>query len=99
MPPDKTPPAKPAHELHISSVVVHARPEAVPAVSRTAASLAGVEVHAATDGGKLVITLETEDEQTIVSHLNTLSLLDGVLAATLVFHHVEPLLDADGGVP
>ncbi|WP_448188255.1 chaperone NapD [Azospirillum sp. sgz301742] len=81
-------------ELHISSVVVHARPEAVPAIRPVMAALSGVDIHAEA-GGKLVLTLETESEQTIVEHLNTISLLDGVLAATLVFHHVEALSDAE----
>ena len=83
-----------ARELHISSLVVHARPEAVPAIRPAMAGLPGIEVHAEANG-KLVVTLETESEQTIVEHLNTISLLDGVLAATLVFHHFEELSEAE----
>ena len=85
-------------EWHVSSLVVHARPEAVPAIRPIMAALPGVEIHAEA-GGKLVLTLETESEQTIVDHLNRISLLDGVLAATLVFHHVEELTEAEGGFP
>ena len=83
-----------ARELHVSSLVVHARPEAVEAIRPVMAGLPGIEIHAQ-EGGKLVLTLETESEQTIVEYLNTISLLDGVLAATLVFHHVEELTNAE----
>jgi len=84
-----------ARELHISSLVVHARPEALARIRPALTRLAGVEIHAEAPNGKMVITLETESEQTIVEHINTISLLDGVLAATLVFHHVEDLTEAE----
>ena len=83
-----------ARELHISSLVVHARPEAADAIRPAMAGLPGIEIHGEANG-KFVLTLETESEQTIVDHLNTISLLDGVLAATLVFHHVEALTEAE----
>jgi nitrate reductase NapD len=80
-----------AEELHVSSVVVHGRPERLEAIQAGLAGLSGVEVHAAAPSGKLVVTLETTSEQEIVAHLATISRLDGVLSATLVFHQVEPI--------
>jgi periplasmic nitrate reductase NapD len=80
-------------ELHVSSLVVHGRPERLEAIRAELARLAGIEVHAAAPTGKLVVTLETASEDEIVARLTTISLLDGVLSATLVFHHVEPLED------
>ena len=80
-----------ADELHVSSLVVHGRPERLDAISASLSELVGVEVHAAAPNGKLVVTLETEDEEQIVTRLSTISRLDGVLAATLVFHQVEQL--------
>lgn len=80
-----------AEELHISSLVVHGRPERLETIRASLAGLAGVEIHAAAPNGKLVVTLETEDEAQIVTRLSTISRLDGVLAATLVFHQVEQL--------
>ena len=82
-----------ADELHVSSLVVHGRPERLEAIRAGLARLAGVEVHAAAATGKLVVTLETESEHEIVARLTAISLLDGVLSATLVFHHVEPIED------
>ena len=81
-----------ADELHVSSLVVHGRPERLAAHPRPASrASSGVEVHAAAPSGKLVVTLETASEQEIVARLATISLLEGVLSATLVFHQVEPI--------
>jgi len=75
-------------EVHISSLVVHVRAEDVPAVRGALARIPGAEVHAE-QGGKLVVTLETESEADVVDRLNEISLLGGVLSAALVFHQVE----------
>jgi periplasmic nitrate reductase NapD len=76
-------------EVHISSLVVHSRPERASAIAGVLAGMEGTELHAQS-GGKLVITLETETEAEVVERLTAIQLLEGVLAATLVFHHFEP---------
>jgi nitrate reductase NapD len=80
-----------ADELHVSSLVVHGRPERLETIRLALAQLEGVEIHAAAPSGKLVVTLETTSEQEVVAQLATITLLDGVLSATLVFHQVEPI--------
>jgi nitrate reductase NapD len=80
-----------AEELHVSSLVVHARPEQAPAIRAVLGAIEGVEIHAAAPSGKLVVTLETADESAIVARIAEISLLDGVLSATLVFHQVEQI--------
>jgi nitrate reductase NapD len=76
-------------EHHISSLVVHGRPQAIEALTTAIGAIAGAEVPIADPRGKLVVTLETTSEAGITDALARISLLDGVLAATLVFHHVE----------
>lgn len=80
-----------ADELHVSSLVVHGRPERLAGLRADLTGLPGVEVHAAAPSGKLVVTLETASEQEILARLATISALEGVLAASLVFHQVEPM--------
>ena len=80
-------------ELHVSSLVVHGRPDRLAAIRGSLASIEGLEVHAAAPSGKLVVTLETVSEQEIVARLATISLLEGVLSATLVYHQVESIED------
>jgi periplasmic nitrate reductase NapD len=77
-------------EVHISSLVVHSRPGQALAVAGRLRSLEGVDIHGGVEQGKLVVTLETQSEVEIVERLTHIQTLEGVLAANLVFHHVEP---------
>ncbi|SDB74730.1 chaperone NapD [Belnapia rosea] len=76
-------------EFHISSLVVHCRRENADQVATTLRAMNGMEVHGGVPEGKLVVTLETATEGEIVECLNQVQLLEGVLAATLVFHQFE----------
>jgi nitrate reductase NapD len=78
-----------APEHHISSLVIHALPDAAEAVCTAVSALEGVEVHAREPSGKLVVTLETSHETQIVEHLNAIQAMRGVLSVALVFHHFE----------
>lgn len=76
-------------EYHISSLLVHTRPETLDVVAgRLEAE--GCEVHERTAQGKIIVTLEAEGKHALNEALTRIQLLPGVLAATLVFHHVEP---------
>jgi nitrate reductase NapD len=76
-------------ERHITSLLVHGRPDAVPAITAAIVGIPGAEVPIADPGGKLVVTLETPSEAAVADALTRISLLDGVYAAALVFHHVD----------
>jgi periplasmic nitrate reductase NapD len=75
-------------EHHLSSLVVHARPEKLDSVARRLVA-EGCEIHARNPQGKLVVTLEADHQHILNDTLTRIQLLPGVLAATLVFHHVE----------
>ncbi|MAM63366.1 chaperone NapD [Maritimibacter sp. UBA3975] len=75
-------------EHHLSSLLVHAKPENIESVAKRLEA-EGCEVHATTPEGKLVVTLEAEGRRTLNDALTRIQLLPGVLAATLVFHHVD----------
>lgn len=78
-----------AREIHLSSLVVHARPDRLDEVTREILSL-GCEVHHVGGTGKLVVTIETDDGGRLGDTVTALQRLDHVHAATLVFHHCEP---------
>jgi nitrate reductase NapD len=82
-------------ECHISSLVVHTRPDRVQGVVESIGRIQGADIHGGQDTGKLIVTLETETESQVVERVNAIQLLDGVLAATLVFHHFEPAQERD----
>src|SRR3954449_3558733 len=77
-----------ASEAHVSSLVVHVRAEELQGFGEALAQIPGAEIHAE-QGGKFVVTLETASEAEIVTRLNEISLLSGVLSAALIFHQVE----------
>ncbi|MCK5777902.1 MAG: chaperone NapD [Rhodospirillales bacterium] len=72
--------------LHISSLVIQARPERLAEV-REAIAARGAEIPASDPDGKLVVVLETNSERKITDFLNEVSVMPGVLSANLVFHH------------
>ncbi len=76
-------------EVHISSLVVHSRPERARAVADRLRGMAGVLVHGGVEVSKLVVTLETVSEGETVERLAGIQALECVLAAALVFHHFE----------
>ncbi|WP_454763882.1 chaperone NapD [Cupriavidus campinensis] len=78
-----------ADEWHIAGVLVHVRPGSLDDVRDTIAGMTGAEIHAASDTGKLVVTLEAPTTRAIAAHLMLLHQLDGVLGATLVYQHNE----------
>ena len=78
-------------EVHISSMVVHARPEYLASVKRSIECLPGAEIHGESDNGKLVVVLETQNQGYITDVIEKINQLDYVLSTALVYHHIENL--------
>lgn len=76
-------------ERHIASLLVHVRPERVDAVRGHIVAMPGAEVHVE-QSGKMVVTLEGPHEGWVADRMTEINLIDGVLSAVLVFHHVDP---------
>jgi periplasmic nitrate reductase NapD len=90
----------PVEEIDVASLVVHARPERVEELEEAIAAFAGVEVAAADRSGKLVVTIEADNERSITHQLDAIGALPGVLSVTIVAHHAEALApEAEGGSP
>ncbi|MDP6567793.1 MAG: chaperone NapD [Alphaproteobacteria bacterium] len=75
---------------NICGVLVHARPEQVDAVRQRVETLPGTEVHTITDDGRLVVTVEEDETTNAGDTVLALHRLEGVLNASLVYHHFEP---------
>jgi nitrate reductase NapD len=84
-------------ELHISSLVVHARPATLAAVCAAIARLPGADIHASNEQGKIVVTLETSSERDILMRLDQIGRVRGVMSAALVYHHVEASSPTEAG--
>lgn len=75
--------------MNISGVIVHARPERVADVQHSLTAMAGVEVHAATDDGRLIVTVEDDDDRVLADTVMSLHNVPGVLSAAMVYHQFE----------
>ncbi len=76
-------------EYNISSLILHGRPEAMAAIAKAVEAIPGADVHAATPEGKMVITLETDGDQAILAHIDTINRISGVISTALVYHQVD----------
>ncbi|MCL2523221.1 MAG: chaperone NapD [Betaproteobacteria bacterium] len=74
---------------HVSSIIVGALPAHSAEVQRALAELSGVEVHAVAPDGRMIVSIETADDDATLSHFETIRQLPGVLAASLVYHQYE----------
>jgi len=75
--------------MNISSVIVIPHPDRVEAVVAGLKLLAGVEVAAVSPEGKIIITIETEGDRETVQMYESISLMDGVMSASMVYHQKE----------
>jgi len=75
--------------MNISSVLVSARPDRVKGVEAGLLAFAGVEVHGASDAGRLVVTIEAESDRAVADLFEAINRQPGVLSVSMVYHHYE----------
>ena len=80
----------PPSRHHISSAVVMALPEHREGLEIHLRQIPGVEVHAS-DGSRIVITIEGSGSGALGETLSSISVMDGVISANMVFEHIEEL--------
>ena len=75
--------------MNISSAIVYAQAGRESAVRAHLSSLPGVEVHAASEDGKLVITLESDSDRSAMDQYEAIGREDGVLNIAMVYQQTE----------
>lgn len=75
--------------IHISSLVVHCRPDAVEAVIQSINDLPEADVPEHSAEGKLVVLLETVNESLIMERIGSIENMPGVISAALVYHQID----------
>ena len=73
---------------HVSSAVVSVKPDSKDAVLAALPALPGVDVHAA-DQSRIIITIEGHSTGELGDRLTSIAVMDGVIAANMVFEHSE----------
>ena len=77
--------------MNISGVVVRTWPDRMNTVQQTLSRLDGVEVHGASEDGRLVVTVESQGERETADLLVSMQTLPGVLSASMIYHQFEDL--------
>ena len=75
--------------VHVSSLVVHVRPDRCAVLRAAISALAGAEVHAGTEDGKLVVVLETQSEAETLARIAAINDMQGTIAASLIYHEID----------
>ena len=79
----------PQESISISSVLVNARPDLLKQAQQALEALPGVEVHAVTEDGRLIVTIEASFDQSVANTFEAINQLPGVLSASMVYHQYE----------
>jgi nitrate reductase NapD len=75
--------------MHKVGVVVRTRPEFVHAVEQRIRAQPGAEVHAVSEDGRMVVTLEGENRRSVADMIYQLDALPGVLNAAMAYEHSD----------
>jgi periplasmic nitrate reductase NapD len=79
--------------INVCGVVVYAHPEHIQTVQQRLEKEDGVEIHAVTENGRLVVTVEKEDQQQTGDMLNRIQALDHVISASMVYQYYDQVSD------
>lgn len=80
---------------NVCGVLVHARPDRRDAVRTALEELPGVEIHVATEDGRLVVTVEDADGNWAGATISRFNDIPGVLSVALVYHHFDSDLEGE----
>jgi len=81
--------------MNISSVIVIPRPDLVEQVVSRLGVLECIEVAAVSPEGKIIVLIETEGDRATVQIYEEISLMDGVMSASMVYHQKEDEPDVE----
>ena len=77
------------HILYISSAIVYSRPCQDGALREQLIQVPGVEVHAVSEDGKIIVTIEAENDHGAIDIYETIARLDDVLNVAMIFQQTE----------
>lgn len=79
----------------ICGIMIHARPDKRDCIENILSQAEGVEVHANTDEGKLVVTVESEDDLYVADTIFGFKDMDGVLTASMIYQYRDDVDNHD----
>ena len=78
-------------QFNVCGVLVMTRAENINAVTRALSELEGVDVHAHSPDGKLIVTVESSDSKDCIRTIETFNTISGVASTSLIYQHAEEL--------
>jgi nitrate reductase NapD len=75
--------------MNLASLVVHTRPGDGDRIADQLRTLPGVEIHAATDDGRLVVTVDHDVSQVTADTLTAIHETRGVISAAITFQYSD----------
>jgi len=75
--------------MNLASLVVHTRPGDRDRIADQLRTLPGVEIHAATDDGRLVVTVDHDVSQVTADTLTAIHETRGVISAAITFQYSD----------
>lgn len=79
--------------INISGLLVHARPGRAEALRTRLLDIPGLEIHAVTPEGRLIVTLENASDGDMADAFARVQAMPDVLSASLIYHHSEDPAD------
>ena len=76
-------------ELHVSSLIVHVKPEKSSKLAISINALKNAELITVTEHGKAIVVIEAPHQREIMECIDHINELDGVLHTGLVYHEFE----------
>lgn len=77
--------------MNICGCLVHVARDCLPAARAQIAGTDGVEIHAETEDGRLVVVVEDTDNARASETIMGLHQVPGVISLTLNYHHFEDI--------
>ena len=86
------------NEYSICGVLIHVRPDKQQFVQQILAQKKGVELHASSDEGKLVVTVESDDSYYVADTISAFKDIQGVLCASMIYQCSDDTNTTNQGV-
>lgn len=73
-------------EYHVASFVAHSHPKGKQTLAEEISTIEGAEVHAISDEGKIVFTVEADDQRLIANRVDQIRYHDELLSLSPIYH-------------
>lgn len=80
--------------MNISSVILHVVPERLEEAGALLSRMPGVEIHAQSPEGKVVVTVEDSDTNSAADSYVALHGIPGVASVAMVYQYSDDVLDS-----